>query len=343
MHKKTNKETGANAVGHKNVVTAVATAIYDMFSNQGQLDPVPNHVRIDGKTCLVTGANSGLGKAVAIQLASRGGRVIMACRGGHPEAGEEVKLASGNQQVEMLKVDLANLNSVESLCDELRDRKITIDIAVMNAGLMPLNARKSPQGFELMFAVHFLANRLLLKRWLQDGVIKPNDNANKTPRVIFVSSEAHQSSDPIDFNRFGEFKDYGIKDGMKYYGLSKLHLTTFANELSRRLNKQDTVQVAVHSLCPGPVASNIARESPVYLKPILNPIMKMFFRSPEQAAEPVIYLACSEDMGKRSGAYMHMMREKQTSAEAQDETKGRLLWEKSDSLLRRFIQEPEVA
>lgn len=343
MNTAAKKESGANAVGHKNVVTAVATAIFDMFSNKGQLDPLPKGTRIDGKTCLVTGANSGLGKAVAIDLAKKGGRVIMACRGGHPEAGEDVKKASGSQSVEMIKVDLSDIKSVEAMCDQLRDKGVTIDIAVMNAGLMPLNARKSPQGFELMFAVHFLANRLMLERWVNDGVIKPDTDHDKTPRVVFVSSEAHQSSEPIDFERFGEFNDYGIKEGMKYYGLSKLHLCLFANELSRRLNPKDETQVAVHSLCPGPIASNIARESPAYLKPILSPIMKAFFRSPEQAAEPVVYLACAKDMGEKTGAYLHMMREKSTSEDALNEDSGALLWEKSASLLSQFTQEPVSA
>ena len=328
------KKAGANAVGHKSVVAAVTTAIFDMFSSKNQLEPLPDKVRIDGKVCLVTGANSGLGKAVAVQLAQRGGHVIMACRSGHPEAGEEVKRLSGSDAVEMLKVDLADLNSVSALCDQLRDQQRKIDIAVFNAGLMPLNARRSPQGYELMFAVHFLANRYLMERWVQDGVIQP-DAANP-PRVVFVSSEAHQSSDPIDFSQFGAFQDYGIKDGMKYYGQSKLHLCILVNELSRRLNAGNEVRVAVHSLCPGPIASNIARESPAYLKPILNPIMKAFFRSPEKAAEPVIYLACAEPMGERSGVYLHMMREKETSTEAQDQNNGRLLWDKSAELLNQF-------
>lgn len=335
--KPNDKSKGANAVGHKSVISAVTTAIYDRFTNKGQLEPLDNSIRLDGKTCLVTGANSGLGKAVATQLAQRGAKVLMACRSGHPEAGEQVKLDSGSQQVEMLKVDLADLNSVTALCDQLRDRGIKLDIAVLNAGLMPLNARRSPQGYELMFAVHFLANRLLLARWLQDGVIQPNTGGNKTPRVIFVSSEAHQSSQPIDFDHFGEFRDYGIKDGLKFYGLSKLHLCLLAKELSRRLNSNEQTQVAVHALCPGPIASNIARESPVYLKPILNPIMKLFFRSPEQAAEPVVYLACAAEMGERSGVYLHMMREKSMSEEAEDPQNGRLLWQKSEAIIAPYL------
>lgn len=336
MNEKKSLESGANAVGHKGIVSAVVTAIYDRFSNKGVIGPLDPSARIDGKTCLITGANSGLGKAIAVQLAQKGGRILMACRSGIPEAGEEVKKLSGNPNIEMLKVDLSDTASVHRLCDELRDRQIRVDIAVMNAGLMPLQARRSPQGFELMFAVHFLANRILLERWLNDGVIKPGDSTHPVPRVIFVASEAHQSSDPIDFSRFAAFEPYGMRDGMKHYGKTKLHLCTFATELSRRLNPDGQVQIAVHALCPGPIASNIARESPAYIKPILGPIMKLLFRSPEQAAEPVIYLACSPDMGERTGAYLHMMREKSMSPLARDPDNGAQLWQQSQRLLEIY-------
>ncbi len=334
---KSNENNGPNAVGHKNIVSAVATALLDLVSNEGQLPSLPPEVRIDGKVCLVTGANSGLGKAVAVDLARRGGRVIMVCRSGIPEAGDEVKRLSGNARVEMLKADLSDLDSVSRLCDQLRNSGTVIDIAVMNAGLMPLNARRSPQGYELMFAVHFLANRLMLARWLKDGVIRPGGKTGTTPRVIFVSSEAHKSSTPIDFGRFAAFTPYGMKDGMKYYAYSKLHLSTFAAELSRRVNPGKSIDVAVHSLCPGPIASNIARESPGWVKPLLGPIMRWFFRTPEKAAEPVLYLACAPDMGKRSGVYLHMMREKQASGLALDADNGKRLWQMSEALLKPFL------
>lgn len=336
--------SGPNAVGHNSVISAVTTAIFDMFSNKGQLPPLGAHERIDGKTCFVTGANTGLGKSIAVDLAKRGGNVIMACRSGIPEAGEDVKRLSGSNRVEMLQVDLSDLDSVNGLCDTLQNRGIRIDIAVMNAGLMPLNSRRSNQGYELMFAVHFLANRLLMDRFIHDGVMTPaSTDPRHTPRVIFVSSEAHQSSDPIDFSRFGAYVEYGLKEGLKHYGTSKLHLSTFAQELSRRLNPEyekdnnSPVNFAIHSLCPGPIASNIARESPGFLKPILTPIMKLFFNSPDKAAEPVVLLACAENMGYRTGTYLHMMREKQASLHATDPAQGTLLWESSQRLLSEFL------
>ena len=329
-------ESGANGVGHKGIVSAVVTAIYDRFSNKGVLQPLDPDIRVDGKVCLITGANSGLGKAIAVQMAQKGAHVIMACRSGIPAAGEDVKRLSGNPNIEMMQVDLSDTAAVHRLCDQLKERGVKLDIAILNAGLMPLNARRSEQGFELMFAVHFLANRILLDRWLADGVIEQDRDSSCRPRVIFVASEAHQSSDPIDFSHFAAFENYGMRDGMKHYGRTKLHLCTFASELSRRVNPQGQMNVAVHALCPGPIASNIARESPAYIKPILGPIMRWLFRSPEQAAEPVIYLACAPDMAQRSGVYLHMMREKAMSPLARDPANGKQLWEQSQRLLELY-------
>jgi NAD(P)-dependent dehydrogenase (short-subunit alcohol dehydrogenase family) len=329
-------KSGANAVGHNNVITAIATAIYDQFSKKGLLAPLGMAERVDGKSCLITGANSGLGKATAIEMAKRGAKVYMACRSGIPETGEEVKQASGSESIEMLKVDLSDMESVNALVSELKQKNIKLDIVILNAGLMPLNARKSKQGFELMFAVHFLANRLFLSRCVKEGVIDIERTQNK-PRVIFVSSEAHQSSQPIDFDNFGAFQDYGLKDGMKYYGLSKLHMTTLAKEFSRRMKQGEESQLVVSALCPGPIASNIAREAPGFLKPVLTPIMRLFFNTPEVAAEPVVLMACTQDENRFADSYLHMMREKSASPLASDKNNGRLLWEKGEALLKDFL------
>ena len=240
------------AGGDNHVRYALTAAVRGRVSKGGNLRPVPENLRIDGKICLVTGANTGLGKAVAVDLARRGARVLMACRSGHPHAGEEVRRLSGSGQVEMLRVDLADLDSVAHLCDELKSREHRIDIAVLNAGLVARRARRTPQGYEVMFAVNFLANRMLVGRLLDDGLIRPCIQGKEAPRIVFVASEAHRSAGPIDFERFGTFIDYGLRDSLKHYGLSKLHLCTYAQELSRRLNPAGENRVAVHSLCPGP-------------------------------------------------------------------------------------------
>jgi len=336
--------TEANAVGHKNPVTAIITAVSDMLSNEGKLPPLRDDVRLDGKVVFVTGANSGLGKAVAIDCARRGAKVLMACRSGHPEAGEDVRRASGSDAVEMLKVDLSDLVSVQALCDEMKargERGEKVDRVILNAGLMPASSRRSAQGFELMMSVHFLANRVLVDRFVADGVIVPSTDPAERPRIVFVASEAHKSAEPIDFDRLGEFVEYGVRDGMKEYGRTKLMMVTYAQELSRRLNPEweqhGEVRVAVHALCPGPVASNIARDAPAWLQPILPPLLKVLFRSPEKAAEPVVLLTADPAYGDQTGVYLHMMRVKPPSQLASDPESGRRIWEASEKLLAPHV------
>ena len=324
-----------------NTFSAVLGGLLDQRNKAPAVDPIPPDVSLRGRTCLVTGANSGLGKGIAIRLAKRGAHVIMACRSGIPEAGEEVRLASGNQNVEMMRVDLSDFDSIAAFCDQLRDREITLDVAVFNAGVVPASSRTNKHGLELMFAVNFLAKAVVLNRLLHDGVIPNavyghNSRADDPPRVIFVSSETHRSSPPIDFDTFGEPVEYGAADSVKYYGYSKLHLTTYFHELSRRLNPESGTRpdVCVHALCPGAVNSNMAREAPALLRPIIKPVMTLFFQSPEKASIPVDYLVCSDEMGSTTGQYMHMMRIKDSSEPSTNPEKGALLWSKTEALLR---------
>ena len=223
----------AKQTGDGTFINAIISAIRDIRQAQApEVSRVPDDLRIDGKTCLVTGANSGLGKAAAVELAARGGNMILAYRPGHVETSDEIKRLSGSGTVEMMEVDLADLESVHHFCDRLARRDIRIDIALMNAGLMPRQARKTPREFEMMFAVHFLSKRVMIDRWLQDGVIHPSSRSGETPRIVFIASESHRSSHVIDFDHFGAFTDYGIKESLKYYGISKLVLCTFATEFS---------------------------------------------------------------------------------------------------------------
>ena len=143
-------------IGDGSVVDAFIGAVRDLRdSSKPDISPVPDDLRIDGKTCLVTGANSGLGRAAAIDLARRGGHVILACRPGHTETRGEIRRLSGSNTVEMVEVDLADLRSVHHCCDQLAQRGVQIDIALMNAGLVTRESRKTPQGYETTFRGEF--------------------------------------------------------------------------------------------------------------------------------------------------------------------------------------------
>ena len=323
--------------GMSSVAGAVAAAVRDLRnSKKPDVEPVADDVRIDGKTCLVTGANSGLGRAAAIELARRGGNMILACRPGRAEVCDEIKEASGSETVEMVEVDLADLRSVHRCCDQLQESGVSIDIALLNAGLMAPTSRQSAQGYDVMFAVHFLANRVMIDRWLTDGVLQPAKQGEEPPRIVFVSSESHRSADAIDFDHLGEYAEYGIKESMQHYGLSKLVLCTFATELSRRLNPTESTEVAVHALCPGGVATNIARDAPALLKPIVSPVLRLFFRSPAKAITPIIYLCCAPEAGTATGMYLHLMNLKPVSDPAADPDNGARLWDASEAMMAKF-------
>ena len=110
----------------KNPVEAVLTGIKDFANRKSNVRPLNESDRLDGKVCMVTGANSGVGYAVALDFAKRGAHLIMACRSGIPEAGEKIKAESGSDKVEMMQVDLSDVPSINNLADQLRDRNIPV-------------------------------------------------------------------------------------------------------------------------------------------------------------------------------------------------------------------------
>ena len=175
----------------------------------------------------------------------------------------------------------------------------------------------------------------MIDRWLENGVICPSNRPGETPRIVFVASEAHRSSHAVDFDRLGEFTDYRMKDSFRHYGISKLLLCMYATELSRRLNPDDTVQVAVHAMCPGGIASNLARETPALLKPVIKPLLRHFLQSPEEAVSPAVYLCCAEEAGHSTGIYLHLMQQKCVLPAASDPENGARLWDTSANLVAK--------
>jgi NAD(P)-dependent dehydrogenase (short-subunit alcohol dehydrogenase family) len=318
----------------KNPVTATIQGILEMRKKTGTpLPSLGNDERVDGQTIMVTGANRGLGKAVAVQLAQRGAHVVMAGRSGIPEAGEEVARESGSSHVQMRSLDLADLRDVVRHVDELARAGVRLDQLVLNAGVVPLEARPTAQGFELMFGVNYLANVLLVERLLARGVLVPD--AQRPPRIVFVSSETHRGAGPIHFGRLGRFESYGGMGGVKVYGYTKLLLNTYAAHLAARLGRT----ASVHSLCPGAVNTDIAREAPEWVKPLLGRVMALWFRPPEAAAEPVVYLCCARALEKQTGRYLHVMVDKPADPESVDPRVGERLFRESEALVVRAIGE----
>jgi NAD(P)-dependent dehydrogenase (short-subunit alcohol dehydrogenase family) len=317
-----------------NPVVATLTGILDIFRKQKLSQRITDQDRIDGKTCLVTGANSGLGYALAVDLARRGGNVWMACRRQIPEAGEKVKQESGSGKVSMIHLDLSDIDSIHRFVAELKEKGVRLDLLILNAGVASPKATKTSSGLDEIFLVNYLSNFILLHLLLKEGILPNRSCAGNRKaeqshaRIIFVSSDSHQGSSYIDFDEFGRFIDYGLKQGMNNYSYYKLVLNTFAVELSRRLNGE-AVDVSCNVICPGPVNTNIIRSAPWIVRMILRTIFSVTFQSPAKAARAVVYMSISGDYENKTGEYLHMFNEKRMDGKVYETEEGKKLWERS--------------
>ena len=216
-----------------------------------------SQAKLDGKTVIITGANSGIGLETAVDLAKRNARVILACRS--VERGEkaavEVRKRSGNDNVVFRQLDLASLDSVRKFSGKILEEEPRIDILINNAGVFYVTRTLTQDGFEMQFGVnhlgHFLLTNLLLNR------IKEAPSA----RIVNVSSGAY-SFGRIDFDNLNSERSFS-QWGARAYQTSKLANILFTRSLAKRLKGTN---VTVNSLHPGTVTTEIGRH-------IMHPIV----------------------------------------------------------------------
>ncbi|RXN17590.1 retinol dehydrogenase 14-like protein [Labeo rohita] len=279
-----------------------------------------------GKTIIVTGANSGIGKATATELLRRQGRVIMACRDREraEKAAQEIQQEAGPDQGELVirLLDLASLKSVRSFCEEIIKEESRIDILINNAGIYQCPYTKSEDGFEMQFTVnhlgHFLLTNLLL------DLLK----RSAPSRIIVVSSKLYKYGE-INFDDLNSEQSY---DKAFAYARSKLANLLFTLELSHQLEETG---VTVNALTPGIVRTNLGRHVhiPLLVKPLLNLASRAFFKSPEEGAQTSIYLACSPDVEGVQGKCFANCHEEKLLAKATDEEVAKKLWDISEVMV----------
>lgn len=301
--------------------SATLAGIRDLFRRSEPIGRLDDDLRLEGRHALVTGAGSGLGRAVARELARRGARVSLAVRRPVEDLGP------GETTVHL---DLLRFDSIDALVHGLAAAKDPFDIVVFNAGVVASRSRRSPEGYDEMLQVNYLSKYLLSRRLLEAGLVRSAD-PGFGPRLVFVASETHRSSPDLTFPSFMEIGDYAMKDAIRSYGYSKLLLATYSEELDRRLAAAGS-RIAVHTLCPGPMNTGIAREAPGWAQPLLKAAFSLFFRSPEAAAEPVLYLSTAPELEGRSSLYLHLMNRKEKDERALDPETGRRLWKESAAL-----------
>ncbi len=276
---------------------------------------------IEGKTCVITGASSGIGKASAEQLASIGAHVVMVCRS--REKGErakvEVEAKSGSRSVELMLADLASFDSVRAFAKKYKENHDSLKVLLNNAGVARLRRSLTVDGFETTFQVNYLSPFLLTNLLL--SMLKENAPS----RVVNVSSVSHYGGH-VNFDDLQMEKGYGV---MRAYSQSKLALVLFTHELARRL---EGTGVTANCLHPGAVATNIWGNS---LGPaaFLGKIARLFMLSPEKGAKTQVYLASSTEVEGVSGEYFEFRGKKESSAESYDQALAERLWDTSAKIV----------
>jgi NAD(P)-dependent dehydrogenase (short-subunit alcohol dehydrogenase family) len=279
-----------------------------------------------GKTCLVTGATSGIGLATAEALAARGARLVLVGR--DPDrcasAVERVRRAGGHDRVESLRADLASPADVRRLAREVRDRLDRLDVLVNNAGGVFRRRGLTPDGVEQTLALNHLGYFVLTTELL-DLLI-----ASAPARVVNVASEGHRMAPRVRFDDPNFARGY--RRGWPAYFHSKLANLLFTAELARRLEGTGVTANAVH---PGLVSTRIngglGRLAPL-LKLLARVVLRSPILAPEQAAPALVRLAADPDLAHLTGRYFNQAAEAEPAPPARDLDAARRLWLLSEQL-----------
>ena len=271
-----------------------------------------------GKTCIITGASSGIGKAAALELAGRGANVVLVCRdAARGDAAMREVASQGGGTVELLIADLAAQSEIRRVASEILAKYPRIDVLVNNAGGIFGQRQLTADGLELTFALnhlaYFLLSNLLLVR------------ASAPARIINVTSGAHHMG-RLDWDNLQGEKGYSA---MRAYSLSKLSNVLFTYELARRLAGTG---VTVNCMHPGAVATNFASTGTTMMQTFFR-LFKPLLRTPERGADTIVWLASSPEVEGLTGKFFMDRKDTRSSRLSHDEEAARRLWDESARLV----------
>ncbi|XP_034969671.1 retinol dehydrogenase 12 [Zootoca vivipara] len=276
--------------------------------------------RLDGKVAVVTGANTGIGKETAEELARRGGRVILACRdvAKGEAAAHEIITKTGNQQVIVKKLDLCDSKSIRAFAEDFLKEEKKLHILINNAGVMMVPYSKTADGFEMHIGVnhlgHFLLTFLLLDRLKESA----------PARIVNVASLLHAFW-WINFENLQGEKYY---NGFLAYCQSKLANVLFTRELARKLQGTG---VTVNALHPGVVSTELGRYS--YTSGFFKVMFGFMFKTPQEGAQTSVYCAVAEELESVSGVYFSDCKPAWVAPQACNKKTAKKLWQVSCELM----------
>ncbi|MGA9295539.1 MAG: SDR family oxidoreductase [Ignavibacteriaceae bacterium] len=276
-------------------------------------------------TCLITGANSGIGKAAAKELAKLGAAIILVSR--NHTRGErtlaELKTITGSNKFYLYITDLSSQNSILGLAEEIKNKFSRLDILINNAGAYFSKRHITVDGIEATFAVNFLS-RFVLTNLLLENILR-----SKQGRIINLSGEFHRKG-RINFEDIEFSKKYSA---FKAICQARLADVLFTYELSRRLKETKVTSNCLH---PGMVATNLINNDPdsSLMRRFFYKSISPFLKRPEEGAETVVYLASSPEVANVSGKYFIDKKCIKSAAISYDENIAKQLWKISEQMIK---------
>ena len=276
-------------------------------------------MEMTGRTVVLTGASSGIGRATAVGLARQGAELVLLGRdpGRCQETLDEIAAATGRRDVALVQADLETLGGMQRAADEVLARVGPIHVLLNNAGVTLTTRSLTADGFETTFAVNHLAYFVLTGRLL------PRLLEAENARIVSVASEAHRFGrlelDDLQSERFS---------GMRVYGKSKSANIHFTRELARRL---EGTGVTANCLHPGGVRTRLGKGNGPVLD-LVHRAAQLFLKSPEQGAATSIHLAGAAELAGRSGEYWADCKLREPAAHCRDDGTAAELWARSEEM-----------
>jgi NAD(P)-dependent dehydrogenase (short-subunit alcohol dehydrogenase family) len=276
---------------------------------------------MQGRVCAVTGANAGIGKATAEELARLGARVILVCRS--RERGEkaraEIEESTGNDQIEVVEIDLGSMASIRAGARAIRERHQHLHVLVNNASVIVYERQETEEGNEVQLAVNHLSYFLLTHE------LRPLLEASAPARVVNVSGDAHHMAkldlDDLQWKR----RRYS---GFRVYATTLLLEILFTRALARRLRGTGVTATALH---PGVVDTEIMRNWPRWIRPFWS-LGRRFLLTPQVGARTQVFLSASPDVEGVSGEYFYKCRPRRAAQRSHDRELAERVWAISEKL-----------
>jgi len=275
---------------------------------------------MNGKVCLVTGATDGIGKVSARVLAEKGAKVIIVGR--NPEKSAtvlaELKSSSGNENIDLLMADLAVMQEVRDLAEQVISHYDRLDVLLNNAGGYFAKHELTSDGLERTFALNHMSYFLLTNKLME--LLKSSAPA----RIVNVSSDAHYGVD-MDFENLNGEQEY---KAWKAYQKSKLANVLFTYELLKKV----PADITVNCLHPGFVATNFGHNIGGFFGPVLKIAQRISAIDPEEGAKTSIFLCSAPEVKGVSGKYFYKCQPKTSSRESRNMDTGKRLWQISSDI-----------